>query len=195
MTSWRSRFLTCLLWSLLLPLSLATLNVSQKRARSPDPPVLPVSSLPSSSLHPATGGGRSGFTADQVASLRLLIQSGLPPPAVPAPTAPPPPEAVIPSPTPPVPGPSQVQAAPFSGHSTEPQPGPSWEFDLPTQDNQEEVPSPPEFVDLSDTEDGDDVHPPVGRSRHDPIHLAAAEALDRMWHDIPPAVPPISLIC
>ena len=172
---------------------LATFNVSQKRARSPDPPVLPVSSLPSSSLHPATGGGRSGFTADQVASLRLLIQSGLPPPAVPAPTAPPPPEAVIPSPTPPVPGPSQVQAAPFSGHSTEPQPGPSWEFDLPTQDNQEEVPPPPEFVDLSDTEDGDDVHPPVGRSRHDPIHLAAAEALDRMWHDIPPAVPPISI--
>ena len=170
---------------------LATLNVSQKRARSPDPPVLPV---PSSSLHPATGVGMPGFTADQVASLRLLIQSCLPPRAVLAPTAPPPPpEPVIPSPTPPVPGPSQVQAAPFSGHSTEPQPGPSWEFDLPPPDNQVEVPPPPKFVDLSDTEDGDDVPPPVGRSRHNPIHLAAAEAINCMWHDIPPAVPPIPI--
>ena len=193
MTSWQSHFLTCLLWTV-EPFAppLATLNVSQKRARSPDPPVLPVPSLPSSSLHPATGGWMPGFTADQVASLRLLIQSCLPPPAVPAPTAPPP-ESVIPSPTPPVPGPSQVQAALFSGHSTEPQLGTSWEFDLPPPDNQEEVPLPIKFVDLSDTEDGDDVHPPVGLSRHDPIHLAAAEALDRMWHDIPPAVPPIPI--
>ena len=172
---------------------LATLNASQKRARSPDPPVLPVPSLPSSSPRPAAEGGIPGFTADQVASLRLLIQSCLPPPAVLTPTAPPPPEAVVPPSTPPVPGPSQVQAAPFSGLSTEPQPGPSWEFDPPPPDNQEEVPSPPEFVDLSDTEDGDDVHPLVGRSRHDPIHLAAAEALDRMWHDIPAAVPLIPI--
>ena len=163
---------------------LATLNVSQKRARSPDPPVLPVPSLPSSP-RPAAEGGIPGFTADQVASLRLLLQSCLPPPAVLTPSAPPPPEAVVPPSTPPVPGPSQVQAAPFSGLSAEPQPGPSWEFDPPPPDNQEEVPSPPEFVDLSDTEDGDDVHPPVGRSHHDPIH--------RMWHDIPAAVPPIPI--
>ena len=56
----------------------ATLDTSQKRARSPDPPVLHVPSLPSSSPHPAAGGGMPGFTADQVASLRLLIQSCLP---------------------------------------------------------------------------------------------------------------------
>ena len=164
---------------------LATLNVSQKRARSPDPPVLPVPSLPSSSLHPATGGGMPGFTADQVASLRLLIQSCLPPRAVPAPTAPPADSSC--------PWAFPGSGCPVLGSFHRASAGTLLGVRSASRSNQVEVPSPPKFVDLSDTEDGDDVHPPVGRSRHDPIHLAAAEAMDCMWHDIPPAVPPIPI--
>ena len=51
----------------------------------------------------------------------------------------------------------------------------------------------PELVLLSDTEDGDGVHPPVGRSQQDSLHLAASDTLDRMWNDIPVAIPPIPI--
>ena len=51
----------------------------------------------------------------------------------------------------------------------------------------------PEFVVLSDSEEGDAVTPPVGRSRIDPLHLAAADALDRLWHETPADISPIPI--
>ena len=51
----------------------------------------------------------------------------------------------------------------------------------------------PDLVVLSDTEDGDDISPPVGCSRRDPLHLEVAEVLDRMWHEVPATIPPIPI--
>ena len=50
-----------------------------------------------------------------------------------------------------------------------------------------------ELVVLSDSEEGDAVTPPVGRSRLDPLHLAAAEVLDRLWHETPADISPIPI--
>ena len=189
---------------------LAALNPSQKRACSPDPtgreePVVPSAPV---SLPPAD---QSEFSAGQLATLKALIQSCLAPQTLPSPLSAPAPSLHAPilpptpasgtpragpswfsgPPPPPAPpsGPSGVQPPP----SFSPQPGPSWASDPPPAGEAVELTEGPEFVVLSDSEEGDAVTPPVGRSRLDPLHLAAAEALDRLWHETPADISPIPI--
>ena len=180
--------------------SCTLLNPGRKRAHSPDPSP---SSRPTVE-NPASGrsgvGSVPGFSAEQLASLQLIICSCLSSPAAPPAVAP---ASIAPSPVPPPATVSPLAPLPQpAGVYDDPRPGPSWEYDPPTGDDPSEVPPDdadfdgdysPELVVLSDTEDGDDINPPVGRSRRDPLHLDAAEVLDRMWHEVPPAIPPIPI--
>ena len=189
---------------------LAALNPGQKRACSPDPtgreePVLPNTPV---SMPPAV---QSEFSAGQLATLKALIQSCLAPQTLPSPLSAPAPSlhAPILPPTPtsgtPRAGPSWFSGpppppAPPSGpsgvpppQSFSPQPGPSWASDPPPAGEAVELTEGPEFVVLSDSEEGDADTPPVGRSRMDPLHLAAADALDRLWHETPADISPIPI--
>ena len=189
---------------------LAALNPSQKRACSPEPtgrkePVEPSAPVSLPTADP------SGFSAGQLATLKALIQSCLAPQTLPSPLSAPAPSLHAPvlPPTPasgtPRAGPSWVSGpppppAPPSGPSGvrpppsfSPQPGPSWASDPPLAGENEELTEGPDFVVLSDSEEGDAVTPPVGRSRLDPLHLAAAEALDRLWHETPADISPIPI--
>ena len=98
----------------------------------------------------------------------------------------------VPDPPPPapLPGPSRVQT---SQSVFDPQTGPSWASDPPLLENPGELDDSTELVVLSDSEEGDAVTPPVGRSRLNPLHLAAAEVLDRLWHDTPADISPIPI--
>ena len=188
---------------------LAALNPGQKRACSPDPtgreePVLPNTPV---SLPPAV---QSEFSAGQLATLKALIQSCLAPQTLPSPLSAPAPSlhAPILPPTPtsgtPRTGPSWFSGPPPppappgpSGvpppQSFSPQPGPSWASDPPPAGETVELAEGPEFIVLSDSEEGDADTPPVGRSRMDPLHLAAADALDRLWHETPADISPIPI--
>ena len=145
-------------------------------------------------------GSVPGFSAEQLASLQLIIRSCLSSPVAPPAVALAP---IAPSPVPPpVPVSPRAPLPQPAGVYDDPRPGPSWEYDPTTGDDPSEVPPDdadfdwdysPELVVLSDAEDGDDINPPVGRSCRDPLHLDAAEVLDRMWHEVPPAVPPIPI--
>ena len=76
-----------------------------------------------------------------------------------------------------------VLPPPFENPYDEPLPGPSWESDPPMTPRSFDGESETELVVLSDGDDGDDTTPLVGRTRRDPLHLAPAEELERMWHD------------
>ena len=142
--------------------TMAALNPSQKRACLPDPNPLDENDNTSHSPTVSDGSGLPGFTAEQVASLKLLFQSCLPGP---------------PLPTPP-------DSSDFAGYRRclasasiassvitlppqplslydDPQPDPSWDYDPPVVGPLSEVVSSFELVDFSDTEDGDSTTTPV----------------------------------
>ena len=134
--------------------SRATLNPSQKRAHSPDPPLVEQTDSSPSQL-PAFEGGLPGFTAEQV----LLFQSCLPAATPSAPLVPysrdvPMSEELS------VPVSSPTPVPPLQEVYADPRPGPSWECDPPLMENQEDAKATPEIVVLLDAEDGDDIHPP-----------------------------------
>ena len=193
----------------------STLNPSQKNGLSPESLPRVGTAEASPSPVPTAASALPGFTAEQMASLKLLLQSCLPAPTPSAPAhrsptsaslislpAPPLP-ATIASETPrsgpsweleppllePRPGPSGVRAS----TAIDPRPGPSWELDRPLFEPPYNTDESPELVVLSDSEESDAVTPPVGSSLLDPLHLAAAEELDRLWHETPAAISTIPI--
>ena len=188
----------------------SALNPSQKLGCSPEPPCRQEPVEPNSPVSLPTND-HSGFSAEQLATIKALIQSCLAPPtlfslysasapSLPAPilpttTATDTPRAGPswvsgpPPPTPPLPGPSGIRPA----RSLSPRPGPSWASDPPLVEEPGELTGTAELVVLSDSEEGDAVTPPVVRSCLDPLHLAAAEVLDRLWHDTLANISPIPI--
>ena len=187
----------------------SALNPSQKRRCSPEPPCRQEPVEPNAPVS-LPANDQSGFSAEQLATIKALIQSCLTPPtlfspysasapSLPAPILPTTPASDTPRagpswvsvpqpPTPPLTGPSGIQPP----QSLSPRPGPSWASDPPLVEESGELTDTAELVVLSDLEEGDAVTPPVGRSRLDPLHLAAAEVLDRLWHDTPADTPLLS---
>ena len=185
----------------------SALNPSQIRGLSPEPSLRrePVVADAPVSL---TANVLPGFSTEQLATIKALVQSCLAPPAqlspysasassLPAPFPPTTPASEtpragpswVPDPPPPapLPGPSGVQTS----QSLHPQPGPSWASDPPLVENPGELDNSTELVVLSNSEEGNAVTPLVGRSHLDPLQLAAAEVLDRLWHDTPTDISPI----
>ena len=184
----------------------SALNPSQKRACSPEPPGRQEPVEPNAPVSlPA------GFSAEQLATIKALIQSCLVPPTLflpysaSAPSLPAPVLTTTPASDTPRAGPSWVSVPPppttpltgpsgiLPSQSLSPRPGPSWASDPPLVEETGELTGATELLVLSDSEEGDAVTPPVGRSRLDPLHLAAAEVLDRLWHETPADISPIPI--
>ena len=170
--------------SAMVPFTLASpspsctlLNPGRKWAHSPDPSPSSRHAVENPASGPSGVGSVPGFSAEQLASLQLIIRSCLSSPAAPPAVAPAP---IAPSPVPPLAPVSPLAPLPQpAGVYDDPRQGPSWEYDPPTGDDPSEVPPAdadfdgdysPELVVLSDAEDGDDINPPVGRSCRDPLH-------------------------